>query len=44
MDLFGNDPTANLLPGDGTVNYFGQILDPDEARRYYEAFGTMVIR
>jgi alkylated DNA repair dioxygenase AlkB len=37
MDLFGNDPTANLLPNDGTVNYFGQILDPDEARRYYEA-------
>ena len=37
MDLFGNDPTVNLLPCDGTVNYFGRILDPDEARRYYEA-------
>lgn len=36
MDLFGNDPTANLLPDDGTVNYFGQILSHDEARRYYE--------
>ncbi len=42
MDLFGNDPAANLLPGDGTVNYFGQILDPDEARRYYEALLTSV--
>lgn len=37
MDLFGNNPAANLLPGNGTVNYFGQILDPDEARRCYEA-------
>jgi alkylated DNA repair dioxygenase AlkB len=37
MDLFGNDPGTNLLPCDGTVNYFGPILDPSEARRYYEA-------
>ena len=37
MELFGSDPTANLLPHDGTVNYFGRILDPDEVRRYYEA-------
>lgn len=37
MDLFGNDPAINLLPCDGTVNYYGRILDPDETRRYYEA-------
>jgi len=37
MNPFGNDPSVNLLPCDGTVNYFGQILDTDEARRYYEA-------
>jgi alkylated DNA repair dioxygenase AlkB len=37
MDLFGNDPAVNLLPCDGTVNYYGRILDADETRRYYEA-------
>ena len=37
MDLFGNDPSVNLLPYDGTVNYYGRIFAPDEARRYYEA-------
>ncbi|MEO5917635.1 MAG: alpha-ketoglutarate-dependent dioxygenase AlkB [Luteolibacter sp.] len=36
MDLFGNDPTANLLPCDGTVNYFGPILNVVETKRYYE--------
>lgn len=36
MDLFGTDPTVNLLPGDGTVNYYGPILSLDEARRYFE--------
>lgn len=37
MDLFGNDPTANLLPCDGTVNYYGRILGHDETQWYYEA-------
>ncbi len=36
MDLFGNNPTTNLLPCDGTVNYFGPILSIEETRRYYE--------
>ena len=36
MDLFGNDPAANLLPRDGTVNYFGPILNPADTRRFYE--------
>ena len=35
MDLFGHDPTANLLPCQGTVNYLGPILSPAEAERYY---------
>lgn len=37
MDLFGNDPAVNRLPCDGMVNYYGQILDPEETRRYDEA-------
>ncbi len=36
MDLFAPEPTANLLPRDGTVNYFGPILSADETLRYYE--------
>jgi alkylated DNA repair dioxygenase AlkB len=36
MDLFGNDPTANLLPCDGTVNYFGPVLTPADTCRIYE--------
>lgn len=36
MDLFGNDPSINLLPHGGTVNYHGAILGVDETRRYYE--------
>ena len=37
MDLFGYDPAVNLLPCDGTVNYYGPVLDPGGAQRYYEA-------
>ena len=36
MDLFGIDPTVNLLPCDGTVNYFGPVLTPADTRRFYE--------
>jgi alkylated DNA repair dioxygenase AlkB len=36
MDLFGNDPAANLLPHGGTVNYFGPILTVAETNRCYE--------
>ncbi|MBU4538371.1 MAG: alpha-ketoglutarate-dependent dioxygenase AlkB [Weeksellaceae bacterium] len=37
MDLFGNLPDANLnlLPKDGTVNYYGKILNPAEADDFY---------
>lgn len=37
MDLFGYDPSANLLPCDGMVNYYGPIFDLTEAQRYLEA-------
>ena len=37
MDLFNDlfDGQENLLPKDGTVNYFGQIMSDEEAHRYY---------
>lgn len=35
MDLFPNNPTANLLPCDGVLNYFGPIFSPSDAQRYY---------
>lgn len=37
MNLFVADPTVNLLPCDGVVNYHGPVLGHDEALRYYEA-------
>ena len=36
MKLFDEDPLLNLLPYNGTVNYFGRILSKREADRYYE--------
>lgn len=36
MELFGHDPAANLLPGDGMVNYFGPVMNLQEAWHYYE--------
>lgn len=36
MNLFEQDPTENLLPNDGTVNYFGKILSQKDATHYYE--------
>lgn len=37
MDLFGNlaDANENLLPKDGTVNYYGKILNQEEADAFY---------
>lgn len=37
MDLFGNlaDANHNLLPKDGTVNYYGKILEKEEADAFY---------
>lgn len=34
MNLFDQNPTANLLPFDGIVNYYGKILDRDSAAHY----------
>lgn len=37
MDLFGNlvDANENLLSKDGTVNYYGKIIDQEEADAFY---------
>lgn len=36
MSLFEADPTENLLPFDGTVNYFGKIMERQQANNYYQ--------
>ncbi|SRX55502.1 hypothetical protein AEQU1_02524 [Aequorivita sp. CIP111184] len=33
---FEMDPNINLLPKDGTVNYYGTIFSTEEANHYYE--------
>lgn len=35
MNLFGANPKLNLLPFDGTVNYFGPLLSNELANYYY---------
>ena len=37
MELFENiaDPHRNLLPQDGTVNYYGKILEEKKAHQFY---------
>jgi alkylated DNA repair dioxygenase AlkB len=44
MDLFGNEitPSINLLPKDGTVNYFGKILSKSKADWYFERIMSTV--
>ncbi len=36
MDLFNPEPAPNLLPFDGTVNYFGRILNPKVNPHYFD--------
>lgn len=38
MDLFNKaiDENTNLLPSDGTVNYYGRVLNMEKANNYYE--------
>lgn len=36
MDLFNTEPTENLLPFDGTVNYYGKIFSFQEASFYLD--------
>jgi alkylated DNA repair dioxygenase AlkB len=43
MDLFSIDPTANLLPCDGTVYYRGRIFQPEEAERYLNVLLKTVV-
>jgi hypothetical protein len=42
MNLFPYEPTVNLLPFDGTANYYGPILASCEAQDYLEALLTTV--
>jgi len=37
MDLFSADPSENLLPKDGIVNYYGKIVPFQEANSFLEA-------
>jgi hypothetical protein len=34
MDLFNNNDIENLLPYDGTVNYYGKVLKLEPALNY----------
>ena len=36
MELFDIDSTINLLPMDGIVNYFGQVIPINQANVYYQ--------
>ncbi|HET7148714.1 MAG TPA: alpha-ketoglutarate-dependent dioxygenase AlkB [Candidatus Nitrosopolaris sp.] len=36
MDLFNQDNLSNLLPKDGTVNYYRNVLTHNEANRYFD--------
>lgn len=36
MELFDIDSTINLLPKDGTVNYYGKVFNQKEANRFLD--------
>ncbi len=44
MDLFDNSPdeTKNLLPKDGTLNYYGKLLPKKDANNYFEKLLTNI--
>ncbi|WP_193211419.1 alpha-ketoglutarate-dependent dioxygenase AlkB family protein [Luteolibacter marinus] len=42
MELFRPDPSENLLPRDGTVNYHGVVLAAASAANYYDALISSV--
>ena len=44
LNLFDeiHDSTINLLPEDGTVNYYGKILSQEESNSYYEKLLTNI--
>lgn len=37
MDLFNKEPLSNLLPFDGTVIYYGKVLNHDASLHYFDA-------
>ena len=37
MELFGTDKTKNLLPFDGTVNYYGKLINQAQADSYFNS-------
>jgi alkylated DNA repair dioxygenase AlkB len=42
MDLFNDNPIANLLPYDGTVLYYGTIMPQAQANQYFnELYNTI---
>jgi len=44
MDLFNyRDEHTNILPVDGTVNYYGPIMKGDQANAYYDALFKTII-
>ena len=45
MDLFGNgiDSIKNILPKDGTVNYFGKIFSGTEADQYLNSLLSNIV-
>jgi len=36
MDLFNSNPISNLLPYDGEVIYYGQVMPPNKAMHYFD--------
>lgn len=36
MDLFNDSPNPNILPLDGEVNYYGRILNKENAQHYFD--------
>jgi len=36
MDLFNTNPISNLLPYDGEVIYYGQVMPPNKAMHYFD--------
>lgn len=36
MDLFNDAPNPNILPFDGEVNYYGKILNRENAQHYFD--------
>ena len=36
MDLFNSTKNSNILPFDGEVNYYGSVMSPEKAERYFD--------